>query len=67
MIKLKPFLVVLAVLLLLSVYFSIGIFFPTIMFFVSLGMIVVVLCISVYKVAERHFSQFEFEDEIENK
>ena len=64
MIKLKPLLAVVAVLIAFATIFYLGFLFPTVMFFVLIGISFSALCISVYKVADRIFSESEEEEEI---
>ena len=64
MIKLKPLLAVVAVLIAFATIFYLGFLFPTVMFFVLMGLAFCSICISVYKVADRIFSESKEEEEI---
>ena len=59
MIKFKPLLVVAIVLAAFAAFFTLSALFPQIMFFVVMSVALIALCIAVYQIADKHFTDME--------
>ena len=64
MIKFKPLLAVLTVLVCMAAFFTLAALFPFIMFIITMSIALLALSIAVYQIADKHFNDEEETEEV---